>query len=178
MKATTRQLAHRREIHAEAIEASETFCLYWLDGKHEFARGRNAADAITRAGYGAGAMGALDTYTQGPIPQYIWHEGARKWDPIAPPPKPRKPRKPRPKLSRKVVTSVRLLPEQIAALKLAGSMDKGITAAMRDAARYRWVRTRGAWDSEIALGILSEDPAKYDAAIDAELQRTLTEVKA
>lgn len=37
--------------------------LHWLDGKVETVKGNSIADAFTRAGYGAGAMRALD-----------WHE--------------------------------------------------------------------------------------------------------
>lgn len=143
-RATRAQLAHRREIHAEAIEQS------------------NAAEFT------------MYTLT-----------------------KPKRAYKPRPKTSRKVCTSVRLLPEQIAELKLAGSMDKGITAAMRDAARYRealltivewkFPPTGRFWDEP-----KNTDPMSYGAcfgsngerdymrevaraAIDAELQRTPTE---
>lgn len=36
----------------------------------------------------------------------------------------------------------------------------------KDAARYRWVRTAGAFDSEIGLNILSDTPEKYDAKVD------------
>ena len=35
-----------------------------------------------------------------------------------------------------------------------------------DAERYRWLRTAGAWESEVCLTILSEDPAEFDAAVD------------
>ena len=35
-----------------------------------------------------------------------------------------------------------------------------------DAERYRWLRAAGAWESEVCLTILSEDPAEFDAAVD------------
>lgn len=38
------------------------FKLYWLDGKTEIVAGRDIADAFSRAGYGAGAVRALDYY--------------------------------------------------------------------------------------------------------------------
>jgi hypothetical protein len=38
----------------------------------------------------------------------------------------------------------------------------------KDAARYRWVRQAGAFDSEIGLDALSENPEKYDAAVDSK----------
>ena len=37
-----------------------TFILYWLDGKEEKVRGNDIADAFMRAGYGGGALAALD----------------------------------------------------------------------------------------------------------------------
>ena len=40
------------------------FKLYWLDGEIEEVRGNTIADAFTRAGYGAGAIGALDYYEE------------------------------------------------------------------------------------------------------------------
>lgn len=41
-------------------------------------------------------------------------------------------------------------------------------ALAKDAARYRWVRTAGAWDSEIGLN--SKTPEQYDAEVDAAMQ--------
>ena len=35
-----------------------------------------------------------------------------------------------------------------------------------DAERYRWLRTAGAWESEVGLTMLSEDTAEFDAAVD------------
>lgn len=40
-------------------------------------------------------------------------------------------------------------------------------AEHRDAMRYRWIRERGAWDTEAALNGLS--PEEYDAALDAAM---------
>ncbi len=42
----------------------KTFILYWLDGKVETVKGHSIADAFTRAGYGAGAMPALDYFKE------------------------------------------------------------------------------------------------------------------
>lgn len=36
--------------------------LHWLDGKKEIVSGETIADAFTKAGYGAGAIRALDWY--------------------------------------------------------------------------------------------------------------------
>jgi hypothetical protein len=46
-----------------------------------------------------------------------------------------------------------------------------------DALRYRWLRTAGAWESEIGMDILSEDPAKFDAAIDAAMAASASEAE-
>jgi len=42
----------------------KSFILYWLDGKKEQAEGNTIADAFTRAGYGAGAIRALDYFEE------------------------------------------------------------------------------------------------------------------
>ena len=40
------------------------FKLYWLDGKTEIIEGENIGNAFARAGYGAGALNALDWYEE------------------------------------------------------------------------------------------------------------------
>lgn len=42
----------------------KTFTLYWLDGLTEQIFGYDIADAFRRAGYGAGALKALDYYEE------------------------------------------------------------------------------------------------------------------
>jgi hypothetical protein len=42
-----------------------TFTFYWLDGRVMLLEGHDAANAMSRAGYGAGAMRALDFYSHG-----------------------------------------------------------------------------------------------------------------
>lgn len=42
----------------------KTFILHWLDGKTEKVIGVTIADAFTRAGYGGGAIAALDYYEE------------------------------------------------------------------------------------------------------------------
>lgn len=39
----------------------------------------------------------------------------------------------------------------------------------KDAERYRWVRTAGAFNSEIGLDMLSEKPELYDAEVDSSI---------
>lgn len=38
------------------------FKLYWLTGDEEVVEGNDIADAFSKAGYGAGAIGALDYF--------------------------------------------------------------------------------------------------------------------
>lgn len=42
----------------------EEFILHWKDGQDEKVTGENIADAMTRAGYGAGALPALDYWEE------------------------------------------------------------------------------------------------------------------
>lgn len=56
---------------------NKLFTLYWLDGKREIVVGQTLADACNKEGYGAGAMGALDFFTEGPNDGYSWI--AKKW---------------------------------------------------------------------------------------------------
>lgn len=42
----------------------KNFKLYWLDGTTEVVVGDNIARAMTKAGYGAGAIRALDYYKE------------------------------------------------------------------------------------------------------------------
>lgn len=39
-----------------------------------------------------------------------------------------------------------------------------------DAMRYRWLRTAGAWESEIRQNELSEDPMDFDLAVDIQME--------
>lgn len=43
----------------------KTFTLYWLDGVIDTVKGVDIADAVRRAGYGGGALAALDFYEEG-----------------------------------------------------------------------------------------------------------------
>lgn len=54
-----------------------TYRLYWLDGVTELCQGRTITEAITRAGYGAGALSALDFYKLGDAINYNWD--GKKW---------------------------------------------------------------------------------------------------
>jgi hypothetical protein len=46
------------------MEQDKTYRFYWLTGKVEIHKGRNPAEALTLAGYGGGAVRALDYYEE------------------------------------------------------------------------------------------------------------------
>lgn len=48
------------------------FTLYWKDGKLEIVKGASISDAFTKAGYGGGAINALELYEGGSTPKYVW----------------------------------------------------------------------------------------------------------
>lgn len=50
----------------------KTFTIYWLDGKKEFLQGNSISNAFNSAGYGAGALQAVDFYTEGEDDSYEW----------------------------------------------------------------------------------------------------------
>ena len=49
-----------------------TYTFYWLDGKRQVLKGTDPADALRRAGYGQGALRALDFYENGESDDYEW----------------------------------------------------------------------------------------------------------
>lgn len=57
------------------------FTLFWLDGKSEIVEGNNVADAMTKAGYGNGALRALDFQGEGDLQdKYVWDKEKRSWE--------------------------------------------------------------------------------------------------
>lgn len=59
----------------------KTFTLFWLDGKSELVQGETVEQAMTNAGYGNGALKALDFYAEGDVrKEYAWDTGARNWE--------------------------------------------------------------------------------------------------
>lgn len=56
------------------------YTIYWRDGKRDVLTGSNAANAFTNAGYGAGAMGAVDFYADGDDDSYEWNAKTREWN--------------------------------------------------------------------------------------------------
>lgn len=50
----------------------KTFTVFWLDGKREVLQGKDGADSFNRAGYGHGALGAVDFVSNGDDHSYVW----------------------------------------------------------------------------------------------------------
>lgn len=56
-----------------------TYTLYWIDGQRETVTGESVARAMARAGYGRGALEALDFYVKGESHDYEWDPKERDW---------------------------------------------------------------------------------------------------
>ena len=56
-----------------------TYTLYWRTGKRELVHGADIAQAMTLAGYGNGAVSALDFYATGDDTDYEWDSEKRDW---------------------------------------------------------------------------------------------------
>lgn len=61
-------------------EGDQNFTLYWRTGKRDVFAGRNISDAFRRAGYGGGAIRALDFYADGDDDKYAWNTVTKEWD--------------------------------------------------------------------------------------------------
>ncbi|QIV65920.1 hypothetical protein Cp1R7AA1_051 [Mesorhizobium phage Cp1R7A-A1] len=61
------------------MEDVKTFTLYWRTGQREIVKGSDPADAMNKAGYGAGAVRALDFYANGEDTDYAWDKETRDW---------------------------------------------------------------------------------------------------
>lgn len=61
------------------MEGDPKFTLYWRTGDREVVQGRNPAEAMTLAGYGGGALGALDFYAKGDDHDWKWVPETREW---------------------------------------------------------------------------------------------------
>lgn len=63
-------------------EALSAFTLYWRDGRRDVVHGsgNTPADAMNRAGYGGGAVRALDFWAHGDDRGYVWNAQTREWD--------------------------------------------------------------------------------------------------
>ena len=55
------------------------FTLYWQFGKCEVVTGDSIHDAMTHAGYGGGAVNALDFWSHGDVPTHAWDSTKKSW---------------------------------------------------------------------------------------------------
>ena len=56
------------------------YTLFWLTGEREIIEGETISDAFMKAGYSAGALGALDFYALGDNKDYVWNPSRKVWD--------------------------------------------------------------------------------------------------
>lgn len=56
------------------------FTFFWLTGKREILEGNSPEDALNQAGYGQGAVRALDFFAKGDCQDYIWKPSKHTWD--------------------------------------------------------------------------------------------------
>jgi hypothetical protein len=67
-------------IPNRAMQTGEKkFSIYWKHGKHSVIIGVTIEDAFTRAGYGAGALAAVDWYDNNPVATHSWDNVAKEW---------------------------------------------------------------------------------------------------
>lgn len=56
-----------------------TCIIYWLDGKKTEIKGKDEIDAFSRAGYGGGAIRAIDFISKESSREYVWDDEERRW---------------------------------------------------------------------------------------------------
>ncbi len=56
------------------------FTFYWRTGTRNVLYGMNPSDALNKAGYGAGAIVALDFHASGDVDTYKWNATFRQWE--------------------------------------------------------------------------------------------------
>jgi len=64
---------------------SNDYTIYWRTGRRELVRGDGVAQAMTLAGYGGGAVRAIDFYASGDDRNYEWDKDKREWVRVAAP---------------------------------------------------------------------------------------------
>jgi hypothetical protein len=62
------------------MKGDPQFTLYWKTGQRQLVEGRTIAEAMTLAGYSAGAAPALDFWAKGDNHRYIWDAAEREWN--------------------------------------------------------------------------------------------------
>lgn len=67
--------------------SKKVYTFYWLSGKREVLPGSNPAQCLNNAGYGNGALRALDFYAAGDNKEWEWDAKKRDWEMIKKPQK-------------------------------------------------------------------------------------------
>lgn len=62
-------------------EGDKDFTFYWRTGQRNVFPGRDPAEALNNAGFGGGAIRALDFYADGDDSEWQWIASTREWIP-------------------------------------------------------------------------------------------------
>lgn len=65
---------------SDALKRATQFTVYWRDGKRSVLNGGSIEEAFRNAGYGGGAVGAVDFYSPGDNHDYEWNAVSKEWD--------------------------------------------------------------------------------------------------
>lgn len=58
---------------------TNAFTIYWRDGKRSVIYGPTIEEAFTNAGYGGGAVAAIDWYDNGDTDTHVWVKSEKTW---------------------------------------------------------------------------------------------------
>lgn len=62
-----------------AAPDTNAFTIYWRDGKRTVIYGPTIEEAFTNAGYGGGAVAAIDWYDNGDTDTHVWVKSEKAW---------------------------------------------------------------------------------------------------
>ncbi len=70
---------HMESLSQEPRDTRNRYTLYWRDGRRTIVIGDTIEDAFSKAGYGGGAVGALDWYDEGVSETHRWDKAQKTW---------------------------------------------------------------------------------------------------
>ena len=70
---------HMESLASEMEDKQEYFTLYWQHGERSIIKGNDIEDAFTKAGYGTGAVSAIDWYDEGVSETHHYVKATRLW---------------------------------------------------------------------------------------------------
>lgn len=73
-------LRHIESLQVEEAPITNTYALFWRSGQRQLVQGTTPADAMNNAGIGAGALPALDFWSQGDDQGWTWNEENKDWE--------------------------------------------------------------------------------------------------